>query len=91
MSRAMKTPTMLLVLIVLVGTTTSTHRAPAAAGVDGSFRLARASFAVGEPIVVEFNVKNGSDAPFTFFEGGDYRGTLAHARYEFAVADEAGL
>ncbi len=61
-----------------------------AADVQGSFRLLRTTYVVGEPVVVEFSLTSAWDCPFLFSEGGDYRGTLRHARFSFRVTDGAG-
>lgn len=58
--------------------------------ITGQFRLEKHSFSLGEPIFVEFSVFNGSNRPYHFFVGGDYRGTLRHERFSFSVKNEAG-
>lgn len=40
--------------------------------------------------MVECLVSNGSANPYSFFSGGDYRGTLRHARFSFSVQNEEG-
>jgi hypothetical protein len=58
--------------------------------VTGAFRLAKETFCVGEPILVDFTVANGGASPFSFEEGGDYRGTLRHSNYSFRVCNAEG-
>jgi hypothetical protein len=58
--------------------------------VTAQFRLEKRSFCVGEPILIEFSVFNGSNQPYHFLAGGDYRGTLRHERFSFKVKNDAG-
>lgn len=58
--------------------------------VTGGFRLFQQAFVVGEPILVEFSVRNGTSSNASFFEGGDYRGTLRHHQFSFHVESAAG-
>lgn len=64
---------------------------PGQAGeISGTFRLEAETYCVGEPVLVEFFVTNGSDRDFSFSVGGDYRGTLRHDRFRFRVTDQSG-
>jgi hypothetical protein len=62
----------------------------AAAKVTGFFGLEKHSFCIGEPIMLEFLVTNGSSSPYSYFVGGDYRGTLRHSRFSCSVQNEQG-
>lgn len=79
---------MLLALLLALGV----RIGPAAGAGDAvaAFRLLKASYVVGEPIVVEFTLASGWGSVLPFSEGGDYRGTLRHDRYAFRVIDAAG-
>ena len=75
-----------IIPFVYPGTGTSAYSGKVA----GSFSLEKNSFCVGEPIMLKFAVHNGGTEPYSFFSGGDYRGTLRHARFAFSVKNEAG-
>jgi hypothetical protein len=57
--------------------------------VNGSFRLERSTYCVGEPISVEFLVSNDTAEDFHFNLGTDYNSTLRQ-RFSFSVKNEAG-
>jgi hypothetical protein len=73
-------------LALLVGCASTSS----ASGISGTFRLPKYAFGVGEPIVIEFTVANGSSSDFAFWEGGDYRGTLRHEQFSFRVVSAEG-
>ncbi len=59
--------------------------------ITGSFRLEKRVFCVGEPIMVEFLVRNASERPYTFYVGSDYHGRKPrHGRFSFRVKNDAG-
>lgn len=58
--------------------------------VSGEFSIEKNNYLLGEPIYVQFIIKNSGDSVFIFEEGGDYRGLLIHERYRFRVFHDDG-
>ncbi len=67
------------------GTATTPTKAPR---VDLAVR--KASYFLGENVLVDFCLVNGSDVPITIKVGGDYRGSSRSPRFKLDVRDASG-
>ncbi|MDP6354799.1 MAG: HEAT repeat domain-containing protein, partial [Planctomycetota bacterium] len=55
-----------------------------------SYEPERKVYLLGEPILVDFVVKNTGKRPFAFYEGQDSRCAARNLRFRFVATDEAG-